>query len=492
MRLPNVRRARVTALVPLAVLSTAWTTLEVRGDVPALASSDGAAAPSRPVATSTLVPPVMPSLPAQVTTAPSANIPPASLTTTTDGPRGAQSAVAPPSFRAREAATILDETGNSAIPAVALAAYQRAANIIDTANPTCGLDWELLAAIGRVESDHGSTGGSQLTTSGVATPPIYGPVLNGRHHTQRITDTDGGKLDGNKRFDRAVGPMQILPSTWLTIAVDGDGDGQRNPQDINDAALASAVYLCSAGTDLSAQDTARSAVLRYNHSTSYAAMVLTLAAAYRAGDYSAPVSTVPVGYVLDSGAPAGEGTAPHGKGHHGHHHPAAHGGHPHHGKAKSAGHGDAASSAPAQSSTSGPSQSPGTSPSQDPSQTPSQDPSQTSSQDPSQSPGAGPSQSPVPATDTELATLCEQKLTAAYPAATGDALSQATTQCVAQLDGLTLDQARAKVDDVVTQLGTSVPGLTLTPSTSASESSSTEPSDTSSASSSSASSSSTP
>ena len=47
-------------------------------------------------------------------------------------------------------------------------------------------------------------------------------------------------------YDRAVGPMQFIPSTWSVIGVDGDNDGKRNPQDIDDAALATAVYLCSA------------------------------------------------------------------------------------------------------------------------------------------------------------------------------------------------------------------------------------------------------
>ena len=45
--------------------------------------------------------------------------------------------------------------------------------------------------------------------------------------------------------------MQFIPSTWPVVRVDADGDGKRNPQDIDDAALATAVYLCSGKDDLS-------------------------------------------------------------------------------------------------------------------------------------------------------------------------------------------------------------------------------------------------
>ena len=44
--------------------------------------------------------------------------------------------------------------------------------------------------------------------------------------------------------------MQFIPSTWSIVGVDADNDGQRNPQDVDDAALASAVYLCSGADDL--------------------------------------------------------------------------------------------------------------------------------------------------------------------------------------------------------------------------------------------------
>jgi membrane-bound lytic murein transglycosylase B len=174
------------------------------------------------------------------------------------------------------------------IPAAALVAYQRAAVVIAGADESCGLDWELLAAIGRVESNHGQYGGNRLDASGVARPGVYGPRLTGQHHTSRILDTDGGELDHDTRFDRAVGPMQFIPSTWAMVVVDGDGDGVRNPQDVDDAALATAVYLCSGTDDLSTSRGERAAVHRYNHSWSYVDLVLAVKQAYETWAASAP------------------------------------------------------------------------------------------------------------------------------------------------------------------------------------------------------------
>ncbi len=45
-------------------------------------------------------------------------------------------------------------------------------------------------------------------------------------------------------YDRAVGPMQFLPGTWGRWGSDGDRDGVSDPQDVDDAALAAARYLC--------------------------------------------------------------------------------------------------------------------------------------------------------------------------------------------------------------------------------------------------------
>src|SRR6185295_8356341 len=128
-----------------------------------------------------------------------------------------------------------------------------------------------------------------------AEPGIFGPALDGSHGTTLIKDTDAGQYDGDARFDRAVGPMQFIPSTWAIVGVDADDDGQRNPQDIYDAALASAVYLCSGPDDL----------------------VLAIERAYLAGDYSSvPNGTTSTGFSL-SNPPLVSNAVHHG--HHGRH-----------------------------------------------------------------------------------------------------------------------------------------------------------------------------
>ena len=169
------------------------------------------------------------------------------------------------------------------IPAAALDAYRRAATIVDAADAECKIDWALIAAIGKVESNHGRYGGNGIDRDGTVRPGIYGIPLNGSNNTAVIRDTDGGTYDRDLTWDRAVGPMQFIPGTWRVVGVDANGDGRKDPQNMADAATATAVYLCSGPGDLSTDSGARSAVLRYNHSDAYVAQVLALAAGYRGG-----------------------------------------------------------------------------------------------------------------------------------------------------------------------------------------------------------------
>src|SRR5918996_1246230 len=93
-----------------------------------------------------------------------------------------------------------------AIPDLVLQAYKRAA---DEAPGRCGLRWEVLAGIGKIESNHAR--GGRLTSDGDTVTPIVGPVLNGTGPIAAISDSDDGRWDGDAVWDRAVGPMQFIP-----------------------------------------------------------------------------------------------------------------------------------------------------------------------------------------------------------------------------------------------------------------------------------------
>ncbi|WP_155858804.1 lytic transglycosylase domain-containing protein, partial [Candidatus Blastococcus massiliensis] len=185
---------------------------------------------------------------------------------------------------------VITGLAENGIPNVALNAYRVAATRMNASDPGCGIDWSLLAAIGRVESNHGRFGGAVLNPDGTSTPEIRGPALDGGKFAY-IGDSDGGRFDRDTRYDRAVGPMQFIPTTWRSYAVDGDGDGASNPFDIDDAALASANYLCVAGGNLRTDAGQRRAVFAYNHSDEYVAQVLALARAYASG---IPVDSLPL------------------------------------------------------------------------------------------------------------------------------------------------------------------------------------------------------
>ncbi|MCZ7458266.1 C40 family peptidase [Streptomyces sp. WMMC940] len=123
------------------------------------------------------------------------------------------------------------------IPARMLALYQRAA-------PECpGLSWTILAAIGKVETDHA------------------------RHPT--MVSSAG-----------AVGPMQFLPSTFTTYAhpVPPGGKMPPTPWDPVDAVYAAARLLCVNGAKNGKN--LRRALWHYNHSDTYVNQVLKIADRY--------------------------------------------------------------------------------------------------------------------------------------------------------------------------------------------------------------------
>ncbi|HEY0186283.1 MAG TPA: lytic transglycosylase domain-containing protein [Cellulomonas sp.] len=180
-----------------------------------------------------------------------------------------------------DASWVAETAEVTGIPARALAAYAGVAVLLRTEQPGCGLDWATLAGIGDVESVHGTVAGGSIDADGQQTPALVGIALDGTA-SAAIADTDEGALDGDTTWDRAVGPMQIIPDTWRRYAADGNGDGTADPQQIDDAALAAGRYLCVAADDLTQPDRWIAAVAAYNASADYNNLVAAATDRYRA------------------------------------------------------------------------------------------------------------------------------------------------------------------------------------------------------------------
>jgi len=292
-------------------------------------------------------------------------------------------------------ARLLRPTSVGGLSVVTLDAYVRGADALD---PSCPVDWALLAGIGRVESRHGTIDGSVVQRSGRVSIAILGPLLDGGA-TEReavaaaeaaaeaeearrlaedaaasaeevepgfaasvwgedtieranelvesaaagrapvglaappeppaeqdpkprydpliwgddlpfdeddflptedegdvdedeeepefkgngfavIADSDNGRLDGNNRWDRAVGPMQFIPETWSYWETDGNNDGVIDPQNLYDAAATAGQFLCYLSRTRGASP--YSFVLGYNSSQTYVRNVMAFADAFGA------------------------------------------------------------------------------------------------------------------------------------------------------------------------------------------------------------------
>jgi membrane-bound lytic murein transglycosylase B len=199
---------------------------------------------------------------------------------------GAEQQTAPQQARSRTTGpeTLTQWAGQvaaaSGVPARALSAYGNAELAMRADQPKCKISWATLAGIGRIESNHGQYAGAVLGADGRPSKPIIGVPLDGSAGVQAIGDTDGGRYDGDAGVDRAVGPMQFIPSTWRKWASDGNGDGLGDPQQLDDAALAAARYLCAGGRDMASPSGWWAGILSYNNSTEYAQKVFGLADGY--------------------------------------------------------------------------------------------------------------------------------------------------------------------------------------------------------------------
>jgi len=176
-------------------------------------------------------------------------------------------------------------SGPLGIPGVVLDAYLKAQQVLATQQPNCHLPWWLLAGIGKIESGQAENG--EVDAAGNTLRPILGPELNGQHGYAALPAILGGRWTGDPVWQRAVGPMQFLPSTWL------EWGGGGNPNNVYDADVAAGKYLCNGGRDLSVPAQQAAAVFSYNHSDSYVQIVLIWANAYRNGVIPLPEIAVP-------------------------------------------------------------------------------------------------------------------------------------------------------------------------------------------------------
>jgi membrane-bound lytic murein transglycosylase B len=193
---------------------------------------------------------------------------------------------------------VVSSPGTLRIPMIALNAYQNAERMMATSYPGCGISWNLLAGIGRIESMHANGGATDV--SGAAARPIYGPSLDGTLAGNEVIELS--RSANRVTYARALGPMQFLPGTWSRYASDGNGDGKADVQNVFDASLAAARYLCSGGLNLRDQSQVMTAILRYNNSMAYAQNVLGWAAAYATGvvPIDLPPITGPIPPIADA------------------------------------------------------------------------------------------------------------------------------------------------------------------------------------------------
>jgi hypothetical protein len=146
-------------------------------------------------------------------------------------------------------------------------------------------------------------------------PRLVGTVVRARGG-EKAADTYRGVLDGDRRTDRYVGPLLLSPSQWSIVGVDADDDGNRDPHDLDDAALATSVLLCAEGS-LRTRAGATAALRALDTSRSFAREVLAVEAHYsdqlaadpRSVPLAAPPSDAPELPVV---APAPPGSAPDG------------------------------------------------------------------------------------------------------------------------------------------------------------------------------------
>ena len=172
------------------------------------------------------------------------------------------------------ASVLVEQLGWSPVLADAVA---RAVSGASVRSPGCQPRLALVAAV--VETEAGGGRGRTITPAGDTDPKVIGPALDGTTPgTATVADTDGGRWDGDARWDHAVGIAQFLPSTWAAEGLDANGDGVADPHNVYDAVASQVAKLCRDGFPLAGADDERRALLAYNPAGWYADEVLAKAA----------------------------------------------------------------------------------------------------------------------------------------------------------------------------------------------------------------------
>lgn len=157
--------------------------------------------------------------------------------------------------------------GPLAIPELVLYAYRAAEMQLAVDEPECALPWHLLAAIGRISSQHADSRRTDVVGT-LATPRV---------------------APGTGR----LGPMQLPPAVWAQFAGDGNADGAADPQNVFDSTLAAGRWLCSDGARLAEPEARARAAALFDPSPGFVSNVQAWSAAYEKGAAVAPTVVVP-------------------------------------------------------------------------------------------------------------------------------------------------------------------------------------------------------
>lgn len=179
------------------------------------------------------------------------------------------------------------------IPSVVLAAYRYAAARMAVLAPACHLSWPDIAALGRIESGQAQVAGTRLAANGDSYPPVLGPPLDGTGGNGAYPLPATVTWDGAGPWERAVGPLQFLPTTWQRVARHLPPLPPGVPADPNNvyaAALGAGIYLCDAAGPAGMASLAgiKAAYFSYNHSAGYVREALANAVHYGAHITPAP------------------------------------------------------------------------------------------------------------------------------------------------------------------------------------------------------------